>query len=176
MTVSNDRAVLARRLLDQTDEQALQDCDVDTYRASGPGGQKRNKTSSAVRLRHRPSGLSAIAEETRSQHQNKAGALRRLREKAAIEGRLIPPERIEWPSPTLVERGRLNVGARNPHRFHVIAMLLDVLWSNGGVLSESARQLGVTASSMTSFLAEHPKAWAEANRIRAEAGLPALRR
>src|SRR4051794_3725718 len=63
-----------------TDGQLLAQCEVDTYRASGPGGQKRNKTSSAVRLRHPPSGLIVIAEESRSQHENKAKALRRLRQ------------------------------------------------------------------------------------------------
>src|SRR5471032_2782921 len=63
-----------------TDRQLLAQCEVDTYRASGPGGQKRNKTSSAVRLRHPPSGLLVIAEESRSQHENKAKALRRLRQ------------------------------------------------------------------------------------------------
>src|SRR5256885_3523091 len=62
-----------------TDAQLLAQCEVDTYRASGPGGQKRNKTSSAVRLRHPPSGLLVIAGESRSQHENKARALRRLR-------------------------------------------------------------------------------------------------
>src|SRR5947207_14217946 len=62
------------------DAQLLEQCAVDTYRASGPGGQKRNKTSSAVRLRHKPSGLIVIAEESRSQHENRARALRRLRE------------------------------------------------------------------------------------------------
>src|SRR5829696_10336405 len=64
-----------------TDAQLLAQCEVDTYRASGPGGQKRNKTSSAVRLRHLPSGLSVIAEESRSQHENKARALKRLRQR-----------------------------------------------------------------------------------------------
>src|SRR5436305_98912 len=63
-----------------TDAQLLAQCEVDTYRASGPGGQKRNKTSSAVRLRHPPSGLLVIAEESRSQHENRARALRRLRQ------------------------------------------------------------------------------------------------
>src|SRR3954451_22262504 len=61
-----------------SDAQLLGQCDVDTYRASGPGGQKRNKTSSAVRLRHLPTGLIVIAEESRSQHENKAKALKRL--------------------------------------------------------------------------------------------------
>src|SRR5437868_8079744 len=62
-----------------SDDQLLAQCEVDTYRASGPGGQKRNKTSSAVRLRHAASGLIVIAEESRSQHENRARALRRLR-------------------------------------------------------------------------------------------------
>src|SRR5205823_7673499 len=61
-----------------TEDQLLARCAVDTYRASGPSGQKRNKTSSAVRLRHAPTGLTVIAEESRSQHENKAKALRRL--------------------------------------------------------------------------------------------------
>src|SRR6058998_4088857 len=65
---------------DLNDAQLLAQCAVDTYRASGPGGQKRNKTSSAVRLRHLPSGLIVIAEESRSQHENRARALRRLRQ------------------------------------------------------------------------------------------------
>src|SRR5438874_12507922 len=63
-----------------TDDQLRAQCETDLYRASGPGGQKRNKTSSAVRLRHPPSGLIVIAEESRSQHENKARALRRLRQ------------------------------------------------------------------------------------------------
>ena len=61
-----------------TDEQLLAQCEVDTYRASGPGGQKRNKTSSAVRLRHPGSGLIVIAEESRSQHENRGRAREQL--------------------------------------------------------------------------------------------------
>src|SRR5947207_11581319 len=63
-----------------SDSQLLEQCEVDTYRASGPGGQKRNKTSSAVRIRHLPSGMIVIAEESRSQHDNRAKALKRLRQ------------------------------------------------------------------------------------------------
>ena len=76
-----------------TDAQLLAQCEVDTYRASGPGGQKRNKTSSAVRLRHPPSGLIVIAEESRSQHENRARALRRLRQALYLKLREeLPPE------------------------------------------------------------------------------------
>src|SRR5262245_60737531 len=78
-----------------TDDQLLAQCEVDTYRASGPGGQKRNKTSSAVRLRHLPSGLLVIAEESRSQHENKAKALKRLRRALYLELReSLAPESL----------------------------------------------------------------------------------
>lgn len=58
------------------EEVALHDDDltVDYYRGSGPGGQHRNKTSSAVRLRHHPSGIVVTVEHGRSQHQNLAWA------------------------------------------------------------------------------------------------------
>src|SRR5262249_24291870 len=72
-------------LAELTDAQLLDQCEVDTYRASGPGGQKRNKTSSAVHLRHLPSGLLVIAEESRSQHENLARALGRLRQALYLE-------------------------------------------------------------------------------------------
>lgn len=70
-----------------SDDALLRECDVDTYRSHGPGGQKRNKTDSAVRLRHRPTGLVAIGVESRSQHENKARALRRLRHLLALHVR-----------------------------------------------------------------------------------------
>src|SRR5260370_39906400 len=78
-----------------SDDELLRQCEVDTYRASGPGGQKRNKTSSAVRLRHPRSGLIVIAEESRSQHENRAGALRRLRQALYLRVRdVLPPEAL----------------------------------------------------------------------------------
>jgi len=58
------------------------DCDWDYVRGSGKGGQKRNKTSSAVRCRHRPSGAIGYAEDTRSQATNKQLAFRRMAESA----------------------------------------------------------------------------------------------
>lgn len=56
----------------------LRDVAFETFRAGGPGGQHQNTTDSAVRAVHRPSGLSAVAREERSQHRNKALALERL--------------------------------------------------------------------------------------------------
>src|SRR5437879_9640374 len=89
-----------------TDDQLLEQCAVDTYRASGPGGQKRNKTSSAVRLRHTPSALIVIAEESRSQHENRARALRRLREALYLKLR-VPLTPQELAPAALAQRAEL---------------------------------------------------------------------
>jgi protein subunit release factor B len=54
---------------------------VETYRSRGPGGQRKNKVETAVRLKHFPSGLTVIATEHRSQAENRKLAFERLRER-----------------------------------------------------------------------------------------------
>lgn len=70
-------------VLPESDEELLRECEVDTFRSSGPGGQHVNKTESAVRLTHPPTGLVVTAQQERSQHRNKALCLQKLRERVA---------------------------------------------------------------------------------------------
>lgn len=54
---------------------------VETYRSRGPGGQRKNKVETAVRLTHLPSGITVVATEHRSQSENRRLAFERLRER-----------------------------------------------------------------------------------------------
>ncbi len=68
----------------------LRECRVSFYRASGPGGQHRNKTETAVRIVHLPTGVSAVAADARSQSQNREAAVERLHAKLL---RLLRPRK-----------------------------------------------------------------------------------
>jgi ribosome-associated protein len=90
-------------ILPELDEDLLRECEVETFRSSGPGGQHVNKTESAVRLRHLPSGIVVSSQQERSQHRNKALCLQRLRNKVA-QLNYRPPKRV----PTRVPRSAKN--------------------------------------------------------------------
>jgi protein subunit release factor B len=85
-------------------QRLLAECDVDTYRSSGPGGQKKNKTESSVRVRHRPTGLVRVATESRSQTRNREAALERLWD--TLQARARKPKPRVATRPTVASRTR----------------------------------------------------------------------
>jgi len=166
------------RWIEQDDACLLAECDVDAYRASGPGGQKRNKTSSAVRLRHGPSGLIVIGEESRSQHENKARAVKRLRMLIALQARV--PVGEGWSPPEvyrrhLTEAGRIEISRRNRDYPGVVAIVLDALAGCQGSVRDAATLLGLSTGQLSKFMVSDGKVLASANAIRIEFGLNALR-
>src|SRR5438128_454742 len=97
-----------------SDEKLLRECRVDSYVASGPGGQKRHKTNAAVRITHLPSKITATATDSRSHRENHIHALRNLRHKLAMElRREIDP--LEYRAPQwLAEYEGLRINPKNP--------------------------------------------------------------
>jgi hypothetical protein len=79
---------------------SIKDCEVQTFRAGGPGGQNQNKRNTGVRIRHCPSGAVGESREHRTQLENKRGAFRRM----AQDGRFISWVRaVSLGIPTLEE-------------------------------------------------------------------------
>ena len=166
-----------------TEDQLLAQCEVDTYRASGPGGQKRNKTSSAVRLRHTPTGLIVIAEESRSQHENKAKALKRLSKALFLDLRDPLPVDITPDAVAALpdyanardHSGRLHMSVKNPLFWPAVGVVLDVLVAVEARVVDAAVLLGVSTGNLIDFLQTDPKVWQEANRLRTVHGHKSLR-
>jgi hypothetical protein len=166
-----------------TEDQLLAQCAVDTYRASGPGGQKRNKTSSAVRLRHNPTGLIVIAEESRSQHENKAKALKRLWHalflllRDPLPAGVTPEEVVALPDYSRARdtNGRLHMSAKDPRFWPAVGVVLDVLVVVEARVADAAGLLGVSTGNLIDFLQTEPKVWQETNRLRTVFGHKTLR-
>lgn len=108
----------------QSVEELARDCEVQVFRATGPGGQGVNTTDSAVRLRHVPTGIVVTARETRSQYRNRQLALGKLR--SILERRARPPRmRKKTKVPRRVAEQRL---ASKRHRSEIKRNRGHVSW------------------------------------------------
>lgn len=165
--------------LAMSDSALVEICQVDRFRASGPGGQKRNKTESAVRIRHPPTGAMAVASESRSQHVNRRRALLRLREALAFAVReplslatFVPPPEL---AALLARQRPITAAEKLAYRYLAAAgVLLDVLAAADGSLSATAATLGTTTAALSRILAADPRLLRRANEIRAGHNLRAL--
>jgi ribosome-associated protein len=102
--ISEELRAAARRAGALPDEALLAECEEAFFVGSGPGGQHRNKTESAVRLVHRPTGVTVTATERRSQLQNRDAALARLRERLGALAHRPKPRRPTKPTRGSKER------------------------------------------------------------------------
>lgn len=154
-------------------------CRVEAYQASGPGGQKRNRTYSAIRLMHHATGISVIAEESRSQNENKMRALRRLRMAIAFRIRkeresdsFTLPETI---SPYFKPDSPLQVNQKNPLYPLLCAAILDALYGAQGSLGDASRLLGLSTGRLSRFLGRDRDLLQAVNQLRAHFTLRPLR-
>lgn len=165
--------------LELDDEGLLKQCHVDCYRSSGPGGQKKNKTSSAVRLRHQPTGLIVTATEERSQHVNKKRAIRRLRDAIALNIRREVDLESYSPSEliaTYTDRaGRIAINCKNDDYCHLVREVLDILVACQMQVSQAATHLGISTSQLVAFFQNDDRLWGRVNHLRTEVGQKPLR-
>ena len=85
-------------------ERLARDCDITPFKSSGPGGQKKNKTESSVRVVHRPTGIVRLATESRSQTRNRVLALERIQAELERRARRRKPRIATRPSKASGER------------------------------------------------------------------------
>jgi hypothetical protein len=150
-----------RAYLILSDPDFERDCRLTHTRGSGPGGQKRNKTSSAVRIDHLPTGLSVRAEEERSQLANRKRAIARLRWTIALSLRAPPAS--------------ANLDRLNPRIPTDAAAVLDVLHAHEYALAPAALQMGATTGALSAFLCDNDLLLTHVNQRRAQCGLKPLR-
>ncbi|WVZ67887.1 hypothetical protein U9M48_016904 [Paspalum notatum var. saurae] len=172
--------------LGMSDEELMEQCEMGTFKASGPGGQHRNKRESAVRLKHLPTGIIAQAVEDRSQHKNRASALSRLRTLIALKVRrpinlenYTPPVELLQILPLKsTVRGKdvgPQIGPNNSKFSPGMQALLDLLFAVEGSVSDAAKILGLSTGALSRLILSDDSLRAAANELRASKGLKPLR-
>jgi hypothetical protein len=155
-------------------DELLRDCDVTHGRGSGPGGQRRNKVQTAVRLTHRPTGITAAASERASQARNLSAAVFRLRVKLALDYRTTRT----MPSELWVQRtrqGRIACNLEHDDFPTMLAEALDHVIQQRGDVRRAAAALAVSPTQLLRFVAGEPQALLRVNAIRQKRGLHPLK-
>jgi hypothetical protein len=148
----------------------LAECQVTRTRGSGPGGQHRNKTETAIVITHTPTGVRGEASERRSQAENLAQAKHRLRVELALAVR--SEEGVGGaPSPLWQSRAngqRITVSTSHDDFPALLAEALDALADADWAAPATAERLGVSTSQLIKFLKQEPRALALLNRVQTE--------
>ena len=138
-------------MLTAEDDVLIRDCELIMQKGTGNGGQKINKTSSAVRLRHRPTGIAVSANEERSQSRNRHIALRKLRYEIALSIHVPASAPFElMPSPSPANHARLILWT---------AALFDRLAATEYDLAKTAVLCGASVSRLERVMRKYPQLW-----------------
>ncbi|GLT63321.1 hypothetical protein SLA2020_358950 [Shorea laevis] len=159
---------------------------LDTFKASGPGGQHRNKRESAVRIKHLPTGVIAQAVEDRSQHMNRASALARLRTQLALKVRnkvdldsYSPPLELLCilPLASTIRGSECGpqIGPKNPKFVLGMQALLDLIFAVEGSVSEAAKLLGLSTGALSRLILSDDSLRMAVNELRASKGMKPLK-
>lgn len=169
-----------------SDEKLMSQCEMDTYKSSGPGGQHRNKRETAVRLKHLPTGIIAQASEDRSQHKNRASALARLRSLLALKVRnnidletyTPPPELLQvLPTKSTIRGSECGpqIGPNNPKFVLGMQALLDLIFAVEGSVSDAAKKLGLSTGALSRLLLSDDSLRQAVNEFRTSKGMKPLK-
>ncbi|XP_072966116.1 uncharacterized protein [Typha angustifolia] len=186
LTLSFSSSSSTTNYLVLTDQELMAQCDLDTFKASGPGGQHRNKRESAVRLKHLPTGIVAQAVEDRSQHKNRASALARLRTLLALkvrkaidlEGYAPPHELLQiLPAKSTIRGSDVGpqIGPNNPKFSLGMQSLLDLIFAVEGSVSEAAKILGLSTGALSRLILSDDSLRMAVNELRTSKGMRPLK-
>ena len=156
----------------------LKDCEVEFGRASGPGGQNRNRRDTATTVTHVPTGVIGAATERRSQGQNRSRAIFRLRLKLASTVRSRTHHERHRPSQLWMDRRQGRSISVNPMHADYPALLaeaMDVIVARRYDVAVAAGVLDVSMSQLAKLVRHNKKAFAVVNRGREDQGLPRLK-
>lgn len=106
---------MTKIVLPASDDELLRQCEVQTFRASGSGGQHVNKTDSAVRLVYLPYKISVSSQQERSQYLNKMRCIEKLREKVK-QLNYRKPKRIPTKMPKARKEENLNKKSKHSQK------------------------------------------------------------
>lgn len=171
------------------EETLIAQCRMSQLRRSGPGGQHRNKVSTAIQWLHEPTGITAEASESRDQNRNRRDALARLRIRMAIRLRsaMTATDAMDVGDRSLTadsrsnqlrelgQSRRLKVSAGNEDYPAILALVMDDLHRAGGQPSLVGPLWNASTTAVVSLVAVWPAALQEVNRWREHHGRGPLR-